>query len=670
MGSSNESINVEPLYSDRRRLRARVYFAILSCMNCVALYLIFFGPPIDPVLYNLCNSRNLFSLQFTGFTPHLQLHPDLDFNPIQDGSQVYALCSHNNTEPKIYTVDEHNTVKECIVVAGTNVVDSGSLAQITGRAISHGLVSSKEQFLDKVYHIPEDAIVVPSFTDSHVHSLEYGFDRLLPLDDAESIPAVVSLVKSYILSNPSVHANKTKWIYGWGFDKTRWHEDSANSSFSSTSIDSEIWPTYHAFESDPVTAGRPIWLTSKDGHAIWTSKKVIELAEERWGFEDRKWPDNEDLEGGRIIKGKDGRPDGVFLDNAQSLIHVPTPFEDNLMRFEITVADALANGITAMHDAGFLPETLEFYERLVSEGRVLPIRMYAMHNFHASAPYWGNTTEKYDHKVNRLKMSSVKLVCDGAMRSGGAYLYEPYTDDPFSSGFMRLPASLLNDIIPKFLKDGWQVNAHAIGDRANGLVLDAFEKAERELREEQGIELKERRPRIEHAQIMTTGDLERIGKLGVIASIQPTHVTDDMWYGETRLGPERVKGLYAFRSMMNSGARITLGSDIPVEGINPLEGFYAAITRTDKSGNSPHGSDGWFPEQKLTRLEALRGMTIDPAYASFSESTLGSLEPGKKADFVVLSKDIMSVEDPKEVLKTRVLATALDGKVVFGQLVN
>ncbi|KAH7872124.1 amidohydrolase family-domain-containing protein [Lentinula edodes] len=632
-------------------------------MNCVALYLIFYGPIFDDFLSNVSNLRDLrglynlidiFDLPFTYSNSHSETQ----------SSRIYTVCSSTNSRPVIYTVDAENSVKECIVVRGTDVIDSG----ILDRAISRGLVSTRSEFSDAVHYIPEEAIVVPSFTDSHVHSLEYGFHRLLPLDDADSIPAVVSLVKSFILSNPSVHADKAKWVYGWGYDKTRWLQETNFPSPNSTNT--ETWPTYHAFESDPVTAGRPIWLTSKDGHAIWTSKRVIELAEERWGFKDGKWPEDEELEGGRIMRGEDGRPNGIFLDNAQALIHVPTPFEDNLARFEITVADALANGVTAMHDAGFLAETLEFYEKLVEEGRVLPIRMYAMHNFNASAPYWGNSTKKYDNEKSRLKMRSVKLICDGAMRSGGAYLYEPYTDEPSSTGFMRLPASLLNEIIPRFIKDGWQVNAHAIGDRANGVVLDAFEKAERELRDEQDLDLKHTRPRIEHAQIMTSQDLARIGRVGVIASIQPTHVTDDMWYGEARLGPERVKGLYAFRSMMNSGARITLGTDIPVEGINPLETFYAAITRTDKSGNSPHGPNGWFPEQKLTRVEALRGMTIDPAYASFSESTLGSLEPGKKADFVVLSKDIMSVRDPREVLETKVLTTVLDGRVVFGKFVK
>jgi len=211
------------------------------------------------------------------------------------------------------------------------------------------------------------------------------------------------------------------------------------------------------------------------------------------------------------------------------------------------------------------------------------------------------------------------------------------------------------------LRDGWQVNVHAIGDRANSIVLDAFEAAL------SGVNVTALRPRLEHAQLMTRADMKRLGRLGVIASVQPTHAISDMWYAQDRLGPERVKGLYAFRSVIDSGARITLGSDFPVEDLNPLSGFYAAITRLSPDGQSPHGSNGWFPEERLTREEALRGMTIDPAYASFTDSSLGSLIPGKRADYVVLSQDIMTIPADK-ILDTKVLATALDGRPVYGRL--
>jgi len=226
---------------------------------------------------------------------------------------------------------------------------------------------------------------------------------------------------------------------------------------------------------------------------------------------------------------------------------------------------------------------------------------------------------------------------------------------------MRLSTKVLNEIIPNFLRDGWQVNIHAIGDRANAIILDAFENA---LKDTNVTAL---RPRLEHAQIMKKEDMARLGKLGVIASVQPTHAISDMWYAESRLGPERVKGLYAFRSIIDEGARITLGSDAPVEDINPLSGFYAAITRVSVDGQSPHGPGGWFPEQRMSRKEALRGITIDPAYASFTDNILGSIVPGKRADYVVFSQDIMEVPADR-VLKTKVLATVMDGKAVYGAL--
>jgi len=223
---------------------------------------------------------------------------------------------------------------------------------------------------------------------------------------------------------------------------------------------------------------------------------------------------------------------------------------------------------------------------------------------------------------------------------------------------MRLNESILYDVIPKYLRDGWQVNVHAIGDRANNIVINAFEASLK------GANVTALRPRIEHAQFMTEADMQRLGRLGVIASIQPTHAISDMWYAQDRLGPERVKGLYAFRSFMDNGARITIGSDFPVESMNPLSGFYAAITRVSPKGESPHGPGGWFPEQRLTREEALRGMTIDAAFASFTEDSLGSLEVSKRADYTVLSQDIMSIPEDR-ILDTQALITAIDGESVY-----
>ncbi|RXW23347.1 hypothetical protein EST38_g2492 [Candolleomyces aberdarensis] len=355
-----------------------------------------------------------------------------------------------------------------------------------------------------------------------------------------------------------------------------------------------------------------------------------------WPF--GKWPTAADLDADPVIQG-------LLLDNAQDLLKQPKLTEGDLFRrFMVTVRDAHRHGLTSIHDAGLDPASLAFFKSQAEKGK-LPIRIYGMKYFNESAEYFGD------------KMKPI--VSDN--RTGGAALYEPYDDNPSTNGFMRIESSVLYDVIPKFLRDGWQVNVHAIGDRANGIILDVFESSLK------GVNVTALRPRLEHAQMMTVADMRRLGKLGVIASVQPTHAISDMWYAQDRLGPERIRNLYAFRSILDSGARLTLGSDFPVESLNPLSGFYAAITRLSPEGKSPHGPAGWFPEQRLTRKEALRGITIDPAYASFTENILGSLEVGKFADFVVLSKNIMTIP-VSEILSTTVNATVIEGKVVFGKL--
>ncbi|RDX40455.1 hypothetical protein OH76DRAFT_1412962 [Lentinus brumalis] len=546
-------------------------------------------------------------------------------------SDSYALCSRKGAQ--IYTVDPRHPRTECLVVRGEKFVSTGSI----GHILSHWQEASTGRL--QVRYLEPGQIVVPGMSDSHTHVLEYGEKKQIPLDTS-SIEETVSRVREYILSDPEIFHNKSRWIEGWGWDHTKWIL--------------EQWPTSQAFEADPVVAGRPIMLRSKDGHAYWVSDAILQAME----------PIPDEVEGGVIMRNSSGKPSGVFLDIAGDLVTAiqPPPTSSTLRkRLDVTVKDAHSVGLTSVHDAMLNPLPLEFFRREALAG-TLPIRVYGMKYFDETAPYWGDSFEKIIRAGNnRLTVRSVKIIGDGALRSGGAALYEPYADNPETRGFMRVSPEVLNEFIPKFMADGWQVNVHAIGDRANGLVLDAFEAALA------SANVTALRPRLEHAQILAQKDMARFGDLGVIASVQPTHAISDMWFGEARLGPERVKGLYAFRSIIEHGARITLGSDFPVEDMNPLAGFYAAITRLSREGTSPHGPGGWFPEQRMTREEALKGMTLDPAYASFSEDILGSITPGKLADFVVLSKDIMKVP-PQELLTTRVVATVMDGKPVFGAL--
>ncbi|KAJ7189665.1 amidohydrolase family-domain-containing protein [Mycena pura] len=536
----------------------------------------------------------------------------------------YAICSGNR---KIYTVDSINSRVDCLVVKNARIVHVGSLAEI------------KRLSNLPILHVPENAIVLPGLSDSHGHLLEYGASRQLPLEGTATIDETVSRIRDYILNNPAILNNRDAVIRGGGWDHTPWP--------------GAAWPTAAHLEADPIIKGRLVVLQSKDCHAMWVSERAMALS---------ALSPSVSVEGGVIMTDDTGAPSGVFLDNAQELLKMPPLTEDDLVqRFTMAVNDALAYGLTSVHDAGLDPASLAFFTRQAEKGD-MPIRIYGMKFFDETEAYWGNVTQPFVGAANgRLTARSVKIFADGALRTGGSALYEPYADNPSTSGFMLLDESVLFDFIPRFLRDGWQVNVHAIGDRANGIVLDAFEASLK------GTNVTALRPRLEHAQLMTKADMKRLGELGVIASVQPTHAISDMWYAQDRLGPERVKGLYAFRSMLDSGAKITLGSDFPVETMNPLAGFYAAITRVSIAGDSPHGPGGWFPEERLTREEALRGMTIDPAYASFTESELGSLEPGKRADFVILSNDIMQIP-AREILETNVLATVIDGKVAYGAL--
>ncbi|KAG8213763.1 amidohydrolase family-domain-containing protein [Butyriboletus roseoflavus] len=539
----------------------------------------------------------------------------------------YAICSRSGA--RIYTVDDANPTVQCLVIQDEFIVDTGSLDDVSARWSASTL---------RVRYVDDQSIVVPGLSDSHAHILEYGANQQLPLEGGESINQTIALVRDYIMEHLDIYHNTSKFIEGWGWDHTSWPV--------------EEWPTADILDEDPVIRGRPVVLQSKDGHALWVSKTVLQ-----WSG-----PLPEDVEGGIVVRDALGNPTGVLLDNAQQLAKRPISTEDDLRRrFEITAKDALSLGLTSIHDAGLRPVSLEFFERQAAEG-LLPIRIYGMRYFDEVDPYWGNISKPIINAGNgRLNARSVKIFADGALRSGGAALYEPYHDNPRTKGFMRLDEEVLHEVVPRFLKDGWQVNVHAIGDYANSIVLDTFEAGLRD------VNVTALRPRLEHAQILREEDMIRVGKLGVIASVQPTHAISDMWYAEGRLGPERVKGLYAFRSLLEHGARLALGSDFPVEDMNPLSGFYAAVTRLSADGVSPKGPSGWFPEQCLSRVQALRGMTIDAAYASFMEDTLGSITPGKRADFVVLSQDIMTVSTD-QILKTRVQATFIDGKPVYGSL--
>jgi hypothetical protein len=309
-------------------------------------------------------------------------------------------------------------------------------------------------------------------------------------------------------------------------------------------------------------------------------------------------------------------------------------------------------GLTTVHDAGVSAEDLAAYRQLIASHR-LPVRVYAM--IGGEGALWREYLARGPESSDRLTVRSIKLVADGALGSRGAAMLAPYSDDPGASGLLILQKSDIERVAREAVAHGFQVNTHAIGDRANRTVLEAYDAALGGAND--------RRFRIEHAQVVAPEDFSLFAKNSIVASIQSTHATSDMRWAQDRLGPDRVRGAYAWRRFLSLGVPIANGSDSPVESLNPLWGFYAAVTRQDHSG---WPSNGWFPEQRLTREEALKSWTLGGAYAAFEEKEKGSLEPGKVADFVMLSHDIMTIP-AAEILKTRVTMTVLGGEIVFSE---
>ncbi|KAF8335942.1 amidohydrolase 3 [Cantharellus anzutake] len=578
------------------------------------------------------------------------------------------------------------------MVSGTNIVDTGDLTHMKRKwggevtiwpSLLKNLLSP--DMGAKLYFLRGDQALYPGFADSHAHVLGYGSSKQLSLSGASSIDEVVQRTHDYVRSHPDLSSNG--WIEGYGWDQNLWPE--------------QHYPTSESLDS-PVLRDRLIVLYRVDVHALWVSPKVLELLRDSLPSE---------VDGGIIVRDGLGNPTGVFVDNAMALVEAIKPEWNEEQMFEFlktTVRDAVRFGLTSIHDASTYPFMIRFFRRMADQN-LLPIRLYLMAHLDDSE-YWGDKIHPIaDHPSGNLAMRSVKLFSDGALGSFGAALFEPYFDNNNTRGTLIYPPSTISSLIESFVANGWQTNVHCIGDRANHLVLNAFEKAinneasviQREFASSLGPSTSQTkhdreffialagnklRLRLEHAQIMTRGDIERAGRLGVIASIQPTHATSDMSYAEQRLGPERIRGAYAWQSLYqwvcfvslpakstshilhhSAGARLALGSDAPVESLNPLKGFYAAVTRLWPNGDSPHGPGGWYPSERLTRFQTLKAMTLNAAYASFSENKLGSLVPGKLADFVILSKDIMTVPQ-QEILEAKVAATVVGGKLVYGSL--
>ena len=472
-----------------------------------------------------------------------------------------------------------------------------------------------------------DAIVVPGFIDSHAHMEALG--ELLETFDfrhARTPEEIIEAIRKEAARRP-----RGEWIQGRNWDQTNW-----GGRFPDAAELSRAVPDH------------PVYLTRVDGHAAWVNRKALELA----GITAA----TPDPPGGKILRDASGQPTGILIDRAQSLVaaKIPPPSPEVLRRRLARAARECARlGLTTVHDAGVSADVLAAYRDLIARDE-LPIRVYAM--IGGEGKLWREYLERGPEIGERLTVRSIKLMADGAMGSRGAAFFEPYNDDPGNTGLLMLRREDIERVARQAVERGFQVNTHAIGDRANRIVLEAYAAVLGGRND--------RRFRIEHAQVVAPEDFEKFARYSIIASMQPTHATTDMRWAQARIGPQRVKGAYAWRRFLALGVPIASGSDFPVEDPNPLWGFYAAITRQDHHGQPP---GGWFPEQRMTRQEALESWTIRGAYAAFEEKVKGSLTPGKMADFVILSRDIMSVP-PAEILKTRVLMTVVAGRIVHSEL--
>jgi len=529
------------------------------------------------------------------------------------------------TNGRIYTVDNARPVASALAARQERILFVGSDAE------AKALAGPATQVIDL-----RGATVVPGIVDAHAHLLGLGnMLQRVNLAGSASYEEVIDRVKAWAKDVPP-----GKWILGRGWDQNRWP--------------TKEFPTHEALSR--AFPNNPVVLTRIDGHALLANAKAMELA--------HVTATTVDPSGGRIIRLANGAPSGVFVDNAKNLIERAIPAAtraDNRKAILAAIAEANRWGLTGVHDPGEDAQTIGIYEELAKSGNY-SLRNYVMLSDpgepgSAAAlrnPYIqrGPQSALYD---GHLWIRAIKLYADGALGSRGAALLAPYSDDPTNSGLLVSRPEHIRAWAEAALRRGFQVNVHAIGDRGNRIVLDAFDSALKK------IPKADHRFRIEHAQVLSPQDIPRFARLGVIPSMQATHQTSDMRWAEGRVGPQRIRGAYAWRSLLNTGVVIPNGTDFPVEEVNPLLTFHAAVTRQDPT-NWPTG--GWYPEQKMTREEALQSMTIWPAYAGFQESILGSLTPGKYADFVVLDRDIMQVPDT-EILGTRVISTWIGGRRVY-----
>lgn len=533
----------------------------------------------------------------------------------------------------IYTVNEKQPVVKAVVVRGDKIEFTGEEEE------AFRYKGAATQLINL-----EGKVMTPGFIEGHGHMMGVGYNELnLDLMDVRSYDELVERVRQ-----AASKAQPGQWILGRGWHQDKW-DVKPNRMIKG-------FQTHHKLSE--VTPDNPVFLRHASGHAAMANAKAMEIA----GVNplSKEKTERENVEGGEIIVDEQGNPTGIFNERAMSLIarHIP---EDNEERdrqaLELAIQACWRNGITGFHDAGASREIIALYRSFRNEGK-LGVRLYVMLTGwdRELVHEWMKRGIEVD-TANWLTIRSIKLNCDGALGSRGAWLLEPYSDRPDTYGMATLSMDTVLATARAALKSGFQVCSHAIGDRANREILDRYELAFNE-----NPRVNNHRFRIEHAQHLHPADIPRFGKLGVIPAMQAIHMASDRPWAIERLGEKRIKeGAYMWQSLLKSGAVIVNGTDAPVEPLNPIPSFYASVTRKTLKGQP---EQGYEPEEKMTRQQALRSYTLDAAYGAFEEKIKGSIEKGKLADFTVFSTDIMTVTE-SELLQTEVVMTIIGGRVVY-----
>jgi predicted amidohydrolase YtcJ len=521
---------------------------------------------------------------------------------------------------KIWTVNHAQPRAQAVACLGSRIVAVGSNDEI------RKWIGAGTEVIDL-----GGKLVLPGFNDAHVHFFSGGENLAsVQLRDAKSEDEFRKRIAEFAAKQPA-----GRWITGGDWDHENWTPARL--------------PTRQLI--DAVTAGHPVFVNRLDGHMALANLQALQLA----GIT----RDTPDPPGGAIVRDAAGEPTGVLKDAAMERLYraIPAPSADQIAdAVRAAMRYAAENGVTSVQDMSAAPEILRVYQTLLARGE-LTVRISG-HQPLATWQHLAAVGLHADFGGEKLHIGGLKGFADGSLGSTTALFFEPYLDAPNTAGLANsemIPESRMQKHILDADRAGLQVAVHAIGDKANHIVLGMYEEAERQ----NGP--RDRRFRIEHAQHLRMDDIPRFGKLHVIASMQPYHSIDDGRWAEKRIGPERAKGTYAFRALLDSGAVLAFGSDWDVAPMVPLMGIYAAATRRTLDGKHP---DGWIPEQKITVAESIRAYTMGSAYASFDEKIKGSIEPGKLADMVVVSDDILSIP-AVQIEKTRVETTVFDGKVIY-----